>query len=135
MLVLVLVLVLASFCRTCKLGRRKHKHKRKERKVINSDKLSAYILVNHALLLRLRMLPYRTCKHPCAYVYAYACVVCVKPGLQVRRKHKNKHKHKHKDVYTCDKHKHNVTYSSAEANKFGAIAQPGCLLARDLIST
>ena len=59
----------------------------------------------------------------------------VKPGLHVRRKHKNKHKHKHKDVYTCDKHKHKVTYASAEANKFGAIAQPGCLLARDLIPT
>ena len=59
----------------------------------------------------------------------------IKPGLHVRRKHKNKHKHKHKDVYTCDKHEHNVTYASAEANKFGAIAQPGCLLARDLIPT
>ena len=41
--------------------------------------------------------------------------VHVKPGLHVRRKHKNKHKHKHKDVYKCDKHKHNVTYASAEA--------------------
>ena len=93
---LVLVLVLASFHRTCKLGRRKHKHKRKERKLKNSDKLSAYILVTCALpfakcrqqifmLLRLRMSPYayayRTCKHPCAYAYAYAyayaCVVRV----------------------------------------------------------
>ena len=61
--------------------------------------------------------------------------LALKPGLHVRRKHKNKHKHKHKDVYTCDKHKHNVTHASAEANKFGAIAQPGCLLARDLIPT
>ena len=63
------------------------------------------------------------------------CGSFVKPGLHVRRKHKNKHKHKHKDVYTCDLHKHNVTYASAEANKFGAIARPGCLLARDLIPT
>ena len=55
----------------------------------------------------------------------------LKPGLHVRLKHKNKHKHKHKDVYTCDKHKHNVTYASAEANKFAsAIAQPGCRVAR-----
>ena len=52
----------------------------------------------------------------------------LKPGLHVRRKHKNKHKHK--DAYTCDKHKHNVTYASAEANKFGAIAQPGCRVVR-----
>ena len=91
---LVLVLVLASLCRTCKPGRRKHKHKRKERKLKHSDKFSAYILVTHALpfakwrqeifmLLRLRMSPYayayRTCKHPCAYAcaYAYACVVRV----------------------------------------------------------
>ena len=34
----------------------------------------------------------------------------VKPGLHVRRKHM----HKHKDVYTCDKHKHKVTYASTE---------------------
>ena len=82
------MLVLASLRRTFKPGRRKHKHKRKERKLKNSDKLSAYILVTHGLpfakwrqqifmLLRLRMLPYayayRTCKHPCAY----ACVVRV----------------------------------------------------------
>ena len=33
--------------------------------------------------------------------------VFVKPGLHVRRKHK--------DVYTCDKHKHKVTYVNAEA--------------------
>ena len=89
-----LVLVLASLRRTCKPGRRKHKHKRRERKLKNSDKLSAYILVTHALpfskwrqqifmLLRLRMSPYayayRTCKHPCASAcaYAYACVVRV----------------------------------------------------------
>ena len=88
------MLVLASFRRTCKLGPRKHKRKRKERKLRNSDKLSAYILVTYALpfakwrqeifmLLRLRMSPYayayRTCKHPCAYAYAYAyaCVVRV----------------------------------------------------------
>ena len=98
---LVLVLVLPSLRRTCKPGRRKHEHKRKERKLKNSDKLSAYILVTHALpfsamlesnlapkrspaaqlrqlfmLLRLRMSPYayayRTCKHPCAYASAYA---------------------------------------------------------------
>ena len=41
--------MLASLRRTCKPGRRKHKHKRKERKLKNSDKLSAYILVIHAL--------------------------------------------------------------------------------------
>ena len=46
---LVLVLVLASLRRTCKPGRRKHKYKRKEGKLKNSDKLSAYILVTHAL--------------------------------------------------------------------------------------
>ena len=92
--------------RTCKPGRRKHKHKRKERKLKNSDKLSAYNLVTHALpfsamlesnlapkgspasrlrliglLLRLRMshyaYAYRTCKHPCACAYSYPCVVRV----------------------------------------------------------
>ena len=42
-----LVLGLASLRPTCKPGRRKHKHKRKERKLKNSDKLSAYILVRH----------------------------------------------------------------------------------------
>ena len=108
----VLVLVLTSLRRTCKPGRRKHKHKRKERKLKNSDKLSAYILVTHALpfsamlesslatkgspaarlrqisqsvLLRLRMsayaYAYRTCKHPCAYAWAYACVVRVNQTL------------------------------------------------------
>ena len=46
---LVLVLMLASLRPTCKPGRRKHKHKRKERKLKNSDKLSAYNLVTHAL--------------------------------------------------------------------------------------
>ena len=46
---LVLVLTLASLRRTCKPGRRKHKHTRKERKLKNSDKLSAYNLVTHAL--------------------------------------------------------------------------------------
>ena len=84
--------------------RRKHKHKRKEMKLKNSDKLSAYILVTHALpfsamlesnlepkgspatrllqifmLLRLRMSPYayayRTCTHPCAYAWS------LKPGF------------------------------------------------------
>ena len=81
---LVLVLMLASLRRTCKPGRRKHKHKRKE--------------ITHALpfakwrqqifmLLRLRMSPYAhaycTCKHPCAYAcaYAYACVVRVNQAL------------------------------------------------------
>ena len=34
---------------TCKPVRRKHKHKRKERKLKNSDKLSAYNFVAHAL--------------------------------------------------------------------------------------
>ena len=48
---LVLVLVFASLRRTCKPGRRKHKDKRKERNLKNSDKLSAYILVTHALPL------------------------------------------------------------------------------------
>ena len=79
---------------SCKPVQRKHKHKRKEIKLKNSDKLSAYILVTHALpfakwrqqifmLLRLRMSPYayayRMCKHPCDYAcaYAYACVVRV----------------------------------------------------------
>ena len=42
-------------------------------------------------------------------------VCAFKPGLHVQRKHKHKHKHKYKDVYTCDKHKHKVTYASAEA--------------------
>ena len=88
-----LVLILVSLRRTCKPGRRKHKHKRKERKLKNSDKLSAYNLVTHALpffrhvgiksrlLLRLHMsryaYAYRTCKHPCACAYSYACVVRV----------------------------------------------------------
>ena len=91
---LVLMLMLASLRRTCKPGRRKDKHKRKERKLKNTDKLSAYSLVTHALpfsamlksnvapkgspaarlhqiylLLRLRIsryaYAYRTCKHPC----------------------------------------------------------------------
>ena len=100
--------ILLGLClrRTCKQGRRKHKHKRKARKLENSDELSAYILVTYALpfsamlesnltpkgspaarlrqmfmLLRLRMstyaYAYRTCKHPCAYACAYACVVRV----------------------------------------------------------
>ena len=51
---LVLVLMLASLPRTCKPGRHKHKHERKERKMKNSDKLSAYNLVTHA---RSRHLP------------------------------------------------------------------------------
>ena len=42
-----LCLCLRQLRRTCKPGRRKHKHKRKERKLKNSDKLSAYILVRH----------------------------------------------------------------------------------------
>ena len=46
-----LVLMLASLRRTCKPERSKHKHKRKERKLKNSDILSAYILVTHALPL------------------------------------------------------------------------------------
>ena len=46
---LSLVLVFASLRRTCKPERHKHKHKRKERKLKKSDKLSAYILVTHAL--------------------------------------------------------------------------------------
>ena len=93
-LVLALVLMLASSRFTRTTQRRKHKHKRKEIKLKNSDKLSAYILVTHALpfakwrqqifmLLRLRMSPYayayRMCKHPCAY--AYACVVRVNQAL------------------------------------------------------
>ena len=45
---LVLVLMLASLRRTCKPKRRKHKHERKERKMKNGDKLSAYNLVTHA---------------------------------------------------------------------------------------
>ena len=48
---LVLVIVLASLRRACKSGRRKHKHKRKERKLKHSNKLSAYIQVTHALPL------------------------------------------------------------------------------------
>ena len=86
------MLVLESLRRTFKPGRRTHKHMRKEIKLKNNDKLSAYILVTHALpfakwrqqilmLLRLRMSPYayayRTCKHPCAY----ACVVRVNQAL------------------------------------------------------
>ena len=58
---LVLVLMLASLRRTCKPGRRKHKHKRKERKLKNSDKLYAYNLVTHALpfsaMLELNLAP------------------------------------------------------------------------------
>ena len=93
--------MLAWLRRTCKPGRRKHKHKHKERKLKNSDKLSAYNLVTHALpffamlesnlapkgspaaqlrqiclLLRLRMsryaYAYRTCKHPRACACAYS---------------------------------------------------------------
>ena len=104
---LVLVLMLASLRRTCKPGRRKHKHKRKERKLKNSDKLSAHNLVTHALpfsamlesnlapkcspaarlrqiclLLRLRMsryaYAYRTCKHPCACACAYSYACVVR---------------------------------------------------------
>ena len=107
---LLLVLMLASLRRTCKPGRRKQKHKRKEMKLKNSDKLSAYNLVTDALpfsamlesnlapkgspaarlrqiclLLRLRMsryaYAYRTRKHPCACAYSYACVVRVKQAL------------------------------------------------------
>ena len=102
-----LVLMLASLRRTCKPGRRKHKHKRKERKLKNNDKLSAYNLVTHALpfsamlesnlapkgspaarlrqiclLLRLRMSryasAYRTCEHPCACACAYSYACVVR---------------------------------------------------------
>ena len=91
------LLVFASLRRTCKPGRRKRKHKCKKRKLKNSDKLSAYILVTHALpfssmlksslspkgslaarlrqifmLLRVRMSPY-------AYAYAYAYRTCKHP--------------------------------------------------------
>ena len=45
---LLLVPMFVSLGRKCKSGRRKHKHKRKERKLKNSEKLSAYILVTHA---------------------------------------------------------------------------------------
>ena len=104
---LVLVLMLASLRRTCKPGRRKHKHKRKERKLKNCDKLSVYNLVAHALpfsamlesnlapkgspaarlrqiclLLRLRMsryaYAYRTCKHPCACACAHSYACVVR---------------------------------------------------------
>ena len=105
--------MLASLRRTCKPGRRKHKHKRRERKLKNSDKLSAYNLVTHALpfsamlesnlapkgspaarlrqiclLLRLRMslyaYAYRTCKHPCACACAYSCVCVVRVNQALR---------------------------------------------------
>ena len=62
------------------------------------------------------------------YLINWVHLATVKPGLHVRRKQKNKHKHKH--VYTCDKHT-----QAQKQNKFGAIARPGCLLARDLIPT
>ena len=44
------ILLCSCLClrRTCKPGLRKHKHKCKERKLKNSDKLSAYILVTRA---------------------------------------------------------------------------------------
>ena len=80
----------------------------------NSDKLSAYILVNHALLfsamlesnlapkgspttrlhqifmlLHLCMPPYaytyHTCKHPCVCAFAYACVIRVNQALHSAR--------------------------------------------------
>ena len=41
--------MLTSLHRICKPGRRKHKHERKERKLENSEKLSAYIVATHAL--------------------------------------------------------------------------------------
>ena len=104
---LVVVLVLALLHRMCKPGQRKHKHNCKERKLKNSDKLSAYILqVTHALpfsaMLESNLLPkgslamrlrqnfilqhlhmspyanvYRMCKHPCAYT----CIVRVNQAL------------------------------------------------------
>ena len=40
-------LIVASLRSTYKLGRRKNEHKRKERKLKNSEKLSPYILVRH----------------------------------------------------------------------------------------
>ena len=104
---LVLVLMLASLRCTRKPGQRKHEHKLKERKLKNSDKLSAYNLVTHALpfsamlesnlapkgspaarlrqiclLLRLRMsryaYAYRTCEHPCACTCAYSYACVVR---------------------------------------------------------
>ena len=87
--------ILLCLClrRMCKPGRRKQKHNRKERKLKNSDMLSAYILVTYALpfakwrqrdcakFLCLRLSPYvyayHMCKHPCAY----ACVVRVNQAL------------------------------------------------------
>ena len=93
-LVPALMLMLASsrFTRTTQ----RRKHKRKEWKMKNSDKLSAYNLTSYScvaifghvgikswLLLRLPMsryvYAYRTCKHPCAcaYAHSYACVVRV----------------------------------------------------------
>ena len=68
----------------------------------------------------------------------WKCIICsiqnIKPGLHLRRKHKRTHKRKHKDVYTCDEHKHKVTYASVEAKKCSTIARLDSILARDLIA-
>ena len=67
--------MLASLCRTCKPERRNHKHKRKERKLKNSDRFSAYILVTDAL-------PFAKWRHK--FLYFYACVCHLKLMLIAR---------------------------------------------------
>ena len=69
-----LVLVLTSLRRKWKPGQCKHKHKRMERKLKNSDKFSAYILVRHVGIKRL---PSRAIVLNCyasALVYVTLCI-------------------------------------------------------------
>ena len=82
--------ILLCLCHTCKPGRRKHKHKRKERKHVRhvgfksrAKRQPGFDCAKIFMLLCLRMSPYayayRTCKHPCAY----ACVVRVNQALSL----------------------------------------------------
>ena len=75
-----LVLMLASLRRTCKPERCKHKHKRKERKLKNSDILSAYILVTHALpfsvMLESNLAPKGSPARACAKFLCFCACVC-----------------------------------------------------------
>ena len=106
---LVLALLHHTCSGTCKLGQREHKLKRKERKLKNSDKLSAYIPVCHvgikscakrqsgraivphfyvsalAYVTLAYAYAYHRCKHPCACAcaYAYACVTRINHSLPV----------------------------------------------------
>ena len=67
--------MIASFRFTRTTQRRKHKYKRKERKLKHSDKLSAYILVTHALPLS-AMLDSNFARLPQLFMFLRLRTVC-----------------------------------------------------------